>query len=202
MMIDFALEAGRNEGKHPLEAIHQACLPRFVTNIMTTMCAIVAGLPLALGRGTFTVASVCLDQPSSAEDASHQRPCSTIVGHDRRVGSVGLSVTADGVWGDILEEQPPARVVARPPYYRWLVVGTVCIAAFTGQLDGWYRTAGGVGARTRSSPFPWPHRPGGRRLYSDAYHPSADVWPPCRSSWPKDSLTRWASYYSLLKEVN
>jgi multidrug efflux pump subunit AcrB len=56
MMIDFALEAGRNEGKHPLEAIHQACLPRFVTNIMTTMCAIVAGLPLALGRGTFTVA--------------------------------------------------------------------------------------------------------------------------------------------------
>jgi hydrophobe/amphiphile efflux-1 (HAE1) family protein len=51
MMIDFALEAERNEGKSPLEAIHQACLLRFRPIMMTTMCAIVAGLPLALGQG-------------------------------------------------------------------------------------------------------------------------------------------------------
>ena len=51
MMIDFALEAERNEGKGPLEAIHQACLLRFRPIMMTTMCALVAGLPLALGQG-------------------------------------------------------------------------------------------------------------------------------------------------------
>jgi multidrug efflux pump subunit AcrB len=51
MMVDFALEAERKEGKSPLEAIHQACLLRFRPIMMTTMCAIVAGLPLALGQG-------------------------------------------------------------------------------------------------------------------------------------------------------
>ena len=51
MMIDFALEAERREGKSPVEAIHQACLLRFRPIMMTTMCAIVAGLPLALGQG-------------------------------------------------------------------------------------------------------------------------------------------------------
>jgi multidrug efflux pump subunit AcrB len=51
MMIDFALEAERHEGKSPVEAIHQACLLRFRPIMMTTMCAIVAGLPLALGQG-------------------------------------------------------------------------------------------------------------------------------------------------------
>ncbi len=51
MMVDFALEAERQEGKTPLEAIHQACLLRFRPIMMTTMCALVAGLPLALGQG-------------------------------------------------------------------------------------------------------------------------------------------------------
>jgi hydrophobe/amphiphile efflux-1 (HAE1) family protein len=51
MMIDFALEAERHQGKSPEEAIHQACLLRFRPIMMTTMCAIVAGLPLALGQG-------------------------------------------------------------------------------------------------------------------------------------------------------
>jgi hydrophobe/amphiphile efflux-1 (HAE1) family protein len=51
MMIDFALEAERQEGKSPLEAIHQACLLRFRPIMMTTMCALVAGIPLALGQG-------------------------------------------------------------------------------------------------------------------------------------------------------
>ncbi len=51
MMIDFALDAERREGKSPLEAIHQACLLRFRPIMMTTMCALVAGMPLALGTG-------------------------------------------------------------------------------------------------------------------------------------------------------
>jgi hydrophobe/amphiphile efflux-1 (HAE1) family protein len=51
MMIDFALEAERNDGKSPIEAIHQACLLRFRPIMMTTMSALFAGLPLAIGHG-------------------------------------------------------------------------------------------------------------------------------------------------------
>jgi multidrug efflux pump len=51
MMIDFALEAERNEGKSPLESIYEACLLRFRPIMMTTMAALLAGLPLALGTG-------------------------------------------------------------------------------------------------------------------------------------------------------
>ena len=52
MMIDFALEAERVEHKEPEQAIYQACLLRFRPIMMTTMAALLAGLPLALGRGT------------------------------------------------------------------------------------------------------------------------------------------------------
>jgi len=52
MMIDFALEAERKEGKSPEEAIYQACLLRFRPIMMTTMAALLGGLPLALGGGT------------------------------------------------------------------------------------------------------------------------------------------------------
>ncbi|MEP6643719.1 MAG: multidrug efflux RND transporter permease subunit [Acidobacteriaceae bacterium] len=52
MMIDFALEAERVEHKSPEEAIFQACLLRFRPIMMTTMAALLGGLPLALGRGT------------------------------------------------------------------------------------------------------------------------------------------------------
>ena len=52
MMIDFALEAERGEGKPPEEAIFQACLLRFRPIMMTTMAALLGGLPLALGTGT------------------------------------------------------------------------------------------------------------------------------------------------------
>lgn len=51
MMIDFALEAERHEGKSPEEAIHQACLLRFRPIIMTTLAALFGALPLMLGRG-------------------------------------------------------------------------------------------------------------------------------------------------------
>jgi multidrug efflux pump subunit AcrB len=51
MMIDFALEAERQEGRQPSDAIHEACLLRFRPIMMTTMCAIVAGLPLAITGG-------------------------------------------------------------------------------------------------------------------------------------------------------
>ncbi|HEV3031365.1 MAG TPA: multidrug efflux RND transporter permease subunit, partial [Polyangia bacterium] len=51
MMIDFALEAERDQGKSPRDAIHQACLLRFRPIMMTTAAALLGGLPLALGRG-------------------------------------------------------------------------------------------------------------------------------------------------------
>jgi multidrug efflux pump len=52
MMVDFALDAERNEGKGPREAIYQACLLRFRPILMTTMAALFAALPLMLGSGT------------------------------------------------------------------------------------------------------------------------------------------------------
>ncbi len=51
MMVDFALEAERKEGKSATDAIYQACLLRFRPIMMTTMAALLAGLPLALGSG-------------------------------------------------------------------------------------------------------------------------------------------------------
>ena len=52
MMIDFALDAERREGKPPVEAIFQACLLRFRPIMMTTSAALLGGVPLALGTGT------------------------------------------------------------------------------------------------------------------------------------------------------
>jgi multidrug efflux pump subunit AcrB len=52
MMIDFALEAERREGKPPEAAIYEACLLRFRPIMMTTMAALLGALPLALGTGT------------------------------------------------------------------------------------------------------------------------------------------------------
>jgi len=51
LMVDFALEAERKEGKRPEEAIYQACLLRFRPIMMTTMAALLGALPLALGIG-------------------------------------------------------------------------------------------------------------------------------------------------------
>src|SRR5205814_7380117 len=51
MMIDFALQAERLEGKSPREAIHQACLLRFRPIMMTTFAALFGALPIALGGG-------------------------------------------------------------------------------------------------------------------------------------------------------
>ena len=51
MMIDFALEAERKEGKRPEEAIYQACLLRFRPIMMTTMAALLGAVPLAFGSG-------------------------------------------------------------------------------------------------------------------------------------------------------
>ncbi len=52
LMIDFAIEVERNEKKKPVDAIFQACLLRFRPITMTTMAAMLGGLPLALGLGT------------------------------------------------------------------------------------------------------------------------------------------------------
>src|SRR5207248_9195393 len=52
MMIDFALEAERKDGKSPEAAIYEACVLRFRPIMMTTMAALLGGLPLAVGTGT------------------------------------------------------------------------------------------------------------------------------------------------------
>jgi multidrug efflux pump len=51
MMIDFALHVERTEGKNSTEAIYEACVMRFRPIMMTTMAALLGGLPLALGTG-------------------------------------------------------------------------------------------------------------------------------------------------------
>ena len=51
MMVDFAIETERNEGKSPTEAIFEACLVRFRPIMMTTMAALMGTLPIALGFG-------------------------------------------------------------------------------------------------------------------------------------------------------
>jgi multidrug efflux pump len=51
MMIDFALVAQREHGKPPLEAVREACVVRFRPIMMTTMVAILAALPIAIGLG-------------------------------------------------------------------------------------------------------------------------------------------------------
>ena len=52
MMIDFALQAERQEGKSPIDSIFEACMLRFRPILMTTMAALLGALPLALGTGT------------------------------------------------------------------------------------------------------------------------------------------------------
>ena len=51
MMIDFALEAQRNEGKTPMDAIYQGCLVRFRPIMMTSYAALMGTLPIAIGFG-------------------------------------------------------------------------------------------------------------------------------------------------------
>ena len=51
MMIDFALEAQREQGLSPKEAIYQACLLRFRPILMTTLAALFAAIPLMMGEG-------------------------------------------------------------------------------------------------------------------------------------------------------
>jgi multidrug efflux pump len=51
MMVDFALEGEREQGKNPTDAIYDACLLRFRPIMMTTMAALLAGIPLAFGTG-------------------------------------------------------------------------------------------------------------------------------------------------------
>src|ERR1035438_6039652 len=51
MMVDFAITAERRDGVSPLEAIRQACLLRFRPILMTTMAAMLSGLPLMLSHG-------------------------------------------------------------------------------------------------------------------------------------------------------
>jgi multidrug efflux pump subunit AcrB len=52
MLVDFALDAERNQGMTPEESIYRACVLRFRPILMTTMAALLGGVPLMLGTGT------------------------------------------------------------------------------------------------------------------------------------------------------
>ena len=73
MMIDFAIAAQREHGKNPHDAIHEGCLLRFRPIMMTTMAALMATLPIALGLG------------AGGEVAPAARP-----GRRRRIGGVAM----------------------------------------------------------------------------------------------------------------
>jgi HAE1 family hydrophobic/amphiphilic exporter-1 len=77
MMIDFALEAQRHEGKAPLDAIHQGALVRFRPIMMTTMAALMGSLPIALGIGASGARAAPSACPSSAGSSSRSSSPST-----------------------------------------------------------------------------------------------------------------------------
>ncbi len=66
MMVDFALGAEREQGKHPEQAIFEACLLRFRPIMMTTLAALLGALPLALGSGDGAELRACSASRSSA----------------------------------------------------------------------------------------------------------------------------------------
>ena len=70
MMVDFAIDAERNHGLPPRDAIYQACLLRFRPILMTTMAAILGALPLMLGTGTGSELRQPWASPLSAASSS------------------------------------------------------------------------------------------------------------------------------------
>ena len=69
MLVDFALAAERNEGSTPSESIYQACMLRFRPILMTTMAALLGGVPLMLGHRHR------LGDPPAARLRDRRRPC-------------------------------------------------------------------------------------------------------------------------------
>jgi hypothetical protein len=82
-------------------------------------------------------------------------------------------------WEELLKERPPATAIARLPYYRWMVVGTVCIGAFMGQLDA--SIAQLIGEKTCLGSLP------ADCLFSRARSP----WQPHSSSQPPPHTGTW-----------
>ena len=75
MMVDFALEGEREHGKNATDAIYEACLLRFRPIMMTTMAALLAGIPLAFGKGlrirVAAPAGNCDDRRTPAQPGAH-----------------------------------------------------------------------------------------------------------------------------------
>ncbi len=185
MMIDFALEAERKEGKAPLDAIYEACLLRFRPIMMTTMAALLGGLPLALGSGVGSelrrplgitiVGGLILSQLLTlyttpvvylAFDALARRFRTFHIGNPvEAAGAIGLS---RALFFQLLRAiYPPAggHVAARPsPFF--------------------------FPARSRSDFCPW------RRCRKWIFRPfpSAPVCPePARKPWPPPWPRRWSA---------
>ena len=95
MMIDFALEAERKEGKTPEEAIYQACLLRFRPIMMTTMAALLGGVPLALGtRHRFGTAPAAGHHDHRRPDRQPGADALHHAGHLSLVRSAGAAILA------------------------------------------------------------------------------------------------------------
>jgi hypothetical protein len=86
MMIDFALDAERTQRKSSQDAIYQACLLRFRPIMMTTMAALLGGLPLAVGAGTRL-------GTTTAAWPSHRRRSDRESGADALYDTGGVSVS-------------------------------------------------------------------------------------------------------------
>jgi multidrug efflux pump subunit AcrB len=72
MMVDFALDAERNEGLTPEQSIYQACLVRFRPIMMTTLAAMFGALPLAIGMASAASCASRLASPSSEASSFHR----------------------------------------------------------------------------------------------------------------------------------
>ena len=105
MMIDFALEAERKEGKTPEEAIYQACLLRFRPIMMTTMAALLGAVPLAFGSGVGSE----LRQPLGIciIGGLHGQPGADAVHH-----AGDLSCTSDAAWAGLVGRTRRVRSAA------------------------------------------------------------------------------------------
>ena len=141
MMIDFALDAERDEGKPPREAIYQACLLRFRPILMTTMAALLGALPLMLGHRHG------LRTAPSARHRHRRRP-------DRQPG-------ADAVHhaGDLSRLRPAGAAPARTPRVRRAAAGDGQESAAHEHLGALHPAAG------RHDPAHARHRSGGRAAF-------------------------------------
>jgi hypothetical protein len=133
------------------------------------------GVPLQnmdSGGVSFFGPGEAFDGAGMAQPPHMLQPTNKVGGADERFGA-SFNDNGEGLEG-VLQERSPAPVFARRPYYRWLIVGTVCIGAFMGQLDA------------SRSPGQDHHLSANQEL---TRHPHSDGWPLAASELSPRSLS-------------